>query len=100
MGHTTEHNHTAAAAMKGLVILSVFLGSALAAPQIFDQQFEQNPNGRFTVLRSESNGPVEADFSWLFETENGINANANGLLAPTDSPTMMEHSPSPMMTAL
>merc|ERR1711915_480136 len=70
---TNEHNYTATA-MK-IIILSVLVGFALARPQ----DFEQNPNGAFAVIRSESNGPVEADFSWLFETENGISANANGV---------------------
>merc|ERR1711862_335432 len=74
---TNEHNNitTTTPAMK-IIILSVLVAVALGRPQ---DQFEQNPNGRFAVIRSESNGPVEADFSWLFETENGISANANGV---------------------
>merc|ERR1712142_27593 len=77
LDRTTAPAHTITA-MK-IIILAGIVAVALARPQDFQQEFEQNPNGRFTVLRSESNGPVEADFSWLFETENGISANANGV---------------------
>ena len=49
---------------------------ALARPQ---DQFEPNPNNFFATIRDERNGPVEAEFSWLFETDNGISANANGV---------------------
>merc|ERR1712042_216736 len=79
MGLSTEppHRHTITA-MK-IIILAGIVAVALARPQDFQQDFEQNPNGRFAVLRSESNGPVEAEFSWLFETDNGIAANANGV---------------------
>merc|ERR1711872_301163 len=75
MGQTNTITAATATATMKIIILSVLVGCALARPQ----EFEQNPNGRFAVLRSESNGPVEADFSWLFETENGISANANGV---------------------
>ncbi|CAL4102022.1 unnamed protein product, partial [Meganyctiphanes norvegica] len=60
-------------AMK-IIILSAVVAVALAAPQ-----FEQNPNGAFRNVRYETNGPVEAEFQWAFETDNGISANANGV---------------------
>merc|ERR1712215_132549 len=88
MGHsrppsttTSSPEHNRLTAMKTTIILAVIMGTALARPQDFQdfENFEQNPNGRFAVLRQESNGPVEAEFNWLFETENGIAANANGV---------------------
>merc|ERR1712142_5380 len=82
MGVSTEPPHLLVlhtiSAMK-IIILAVIVAVALARPQDFQDTFEQNPNGRFAVIRSESNGPVEAEFNWLFETENGIFANANGV---------------------
>merc|ERR1711970_101357 len=72
------HDRHTTPAMKSTIILAVIVATALARPQDFEN-FEQNPNGRFAVIRSESNGPVDAEFNWLFETENGIFANANGV---------------------